>query len=483
MTKGLGTLIWEPWKGSLRPSAPHLPPPHARFARPRHALPRWCAAGKAGGLPTRLGAIGLLVGAMIAGAAASGCGTNKPGGLSGTGGSAGGSTGTGGSTGSGGISAGGGIAGTGTGGIASGGIGSGGIASGGIGGKFSGGTGGGGIASGGIASGGISLGGVGSGGIAVGGIASGGIVFGGISSGGVASGGIGSGGIASGGTRGTGGTGSGGCPAGQTWCEGCTPGTGSCAATCPSLVCPGPDAGCTGSGCSRDARANDEPLGSCSQVTTQTECDSRNDCHSVFVDPGTCGCAGAGCCAHFSRCADGANANCSGPALCKMAQPFCEAPYVLSYTGNCYEGCVLQSKCAPATCPQTPPANASGCGSGSVTCFYEDCASTGRTLAVCAGGTWTVQTAACGPGGPMSCSANGTTSTCTAGEMCVITTSVGGAYLVRADCRPTCGPGLVTPQCIDNAGNNCFATYSLTSGVTVNCSNYFSCGSGQGGCV
>ena len=31
----LATLIWEPWKGS-------------------HALPRWCAAGEAGGLPTRL---------------------------------------------------------------------------------------------------------------------------------------------------------------------------------------------------------------------------------------------------------------------------------------------------------------------------------------------------------------------------------------------------------------------------------------------
>ena len=62
------TPKWEPCEGSLRPSAPHLPPPHARSARPRQTLrpptcrhptldslglPRWCAAGRAGGLPTR----------------------------------------------------------------------------------------------------------------------------------------------------------------------------------------------------------------------------------------------------------------------------------------------------------------------------------------------------------------------------------------------------------------------------------------------
>jgi len=68
---------WEPWEGSLCPSAPHLPPPHARFplrdfgtctfpttaaryasrprARPRHTLPRRYAASLAGRLRTRLG--------------------------------------------------------------------------------------------------------------------------------------------------------------------------------------------------------------------------------------------------------------------------------------------------------------------------------------------------------------------------------------------------------------------------------------------
>jgi hypothetical protein len=132
------------------------------------------------------------------------------------------------------------------------------------------------------------------------------------------------------------GTDAGPCPAGQMWCPGCTPGSGSCfAGGCPAVACPPPDAGTI-----------DAPSGSCDQVTTQAACDGRSDCHSVFVDPGTCGCAAAGCCARFSRCAGGATANCSGPALCYMAQPFCEAPYVLSYTGSCYEGCVRQSECS-----------------------------------------------------------------------------------------------------------------------------------------
>jgi len=90
----------------------------------------------------------------------------------------------------------------------------------------------------------------------------------------------------------------------------------------------------------------DAAVATCSQVTTQAGCDGRSDCHSVFADPGTCGCASAGCCARFSRCADGGRANCTGPVACMAPQPFCEAPYVLSYTGVCYEGCVLQSECA-----------------------------------------------------------------------------------------------------------------------------------------
>jgi hypothetical protein len=95
---------------------------------------------------------------------------------------------------------------------------------------------------------------------------------------------------------------------------------------CPAIACPLP----------------------CAQETTKDACDARPDCHSVFVDPGTCGCAAAGCCAHFSACADGAQATCKAPTLlCRIATPYCEAPYVVSYTSNCYEGCVQSTACAP----------------------------------------------------------------------------------------------------------------------------------------
>jgi hypothetical protein len=86
----------------------------------------------------------------------------------------------------------------------------------------------------------------------------------------------------------------------------------------------------------------------CADVTTEAACSSRSDCHSVFTDPGTCDCAVAGCCAKFSRCADGATASCKGPALCNIAGPSCESPaFVISYASGCYEGCVRPAECGP----------------------------------------------------------------------------------------------------------------------------------------
>jgi hypothetical protein len=116
------------------------------------------------------------------------------------------------------------------------------------------------------------------------------------------------------------------------YCPGCqTKSFVKCAAptdpppTCPAIACPLP----------------------CGQVTTLDQCEARNDCHSVFVDPGTCGCAAVGCCAHFSRCADGNTARCTGIPACDAAIPFCEGPYVVAYTATCYEGCVKKTDCAP----------------------------------------------------------------------------------------------------------------------------------------
>jgi hypothetical protein len=116
------------------------------------------------------------------------------------------------------------------------------------------------------------------------------------------------------------------CPGcnGASFFSGCSLPTDQ-ARTCPAIACPA----------------------ACSTMTTQESCDARSDCHSVFVDPGTCRCAIVGCCAHFSRCADG-KAVCAPPpaATCTIAQPFCEAPaYVVSYAGGCYEGCVPAAAC------------------------------------------------------------------------------------------------------------------------------------------
>ena len=255
------------------------------------------------------------------------------------------------------------------------------------------------------------------------------------------------------------------CPAGQMWCPGCPSLgiAGSCGQVCTGAPCAAPDAGTT-----------DAASGSCSAITTQAACDSRSDCHSVFADPGTCGCAAVNCCMHFNRCADGGHANCTGPAACTVAQPACSPPYALGYTASCFEGCVLQTECAgvdaavtPPACPSTPPVNASSCGNTNMTCFYDNCPSTGRTQAVCTGGTWAVQTAACGT---VSC--NGpTVLTCPSGQMCLITES--GA--VSAQCvTNSCGQGPVTPACGTNFGG-CSVNASLTSGVTVTC---YTCPSG-----
>ena len=117
--------------------------------------------------------------------------------------------------------------------------------------------------------------------------------------------------------------------------------------------CPGCNGGSSFVGC---AAANDPDLqrlsaipcpAPCAVATTKETCEARPDCHSVFVDDRDCACAALGCCARFSRCADGASAVCKAPPiLCDLVTPHCEGPYVVAYSGSCYEGCVQSSDCA-----------------------------------------------------------------------------------------------------------------------------------------
>jgi hypothetical protein len=131
---------------------------------------------------------------------------------------------------------------------------------------------------------------------------------------------------AAGGTSSVGGTGTSACPTGQIWCSGCAGDTGHCDVVCPAVACT-----------------------DCASLTTLEACEASTSCHSVFVDPGTCDCAAIGCCARFSRCANGDKALCTEPSTiaCDMVTPHCEDPaYVVSYTPSCYEGCVKSKDCA-----------------------------------------------------------------------------------------------------------------------------------------
>jgi hypothetical protein len=96
-------------------------------------------------------------------------------------------------------------------------------------------------------------------------------------------------------------------------------------AACPAILCPTP----------------------CTAQTTKEACDTRPDCHPVFVDDRLCACAGIGCCARFAHCAAGATAVCKAPPItCDAVAPHCEGSYVVAYAGSCYEGCVQSSDCA-----------------------------------------------------------------------------------------------------------------------------------------
>jgi hypothetical protein len=232
----------------------------------------------------------------------------------------------------------------------------------------------------------------------------------------------------------------------------------------------------TGGATSVDGGTPDAPLAKCSEVSSQTECDARSDCHSVFEDPGTCGCATPGCCARFRSCVDGDQADCVGPALCTMMEPPCESPYVVSYQPFCYEGCVKESDCAVPACPPAPPANGATCGPLSQTCYYEDCAGSGRTVATCTARAWQVTTGTCAsvycepnPDSPSALS-------CPAGTVCVITTRRGGALIVTPMCVDhACGTGPITPDCVPSLDGTCTTSYSL-GGAIFRCETVVDCG-------
>lgn len=150
-----------------------------------------------------------------------------------------------------------------------------------------------------------------------------------------------------------------GYPVGSSMSDGCN--TCVCMAggafACTTHVCP-PDAApdAPADGPTPDGAALDTSAVACSALTTEADCRARSDCHPLFYDPATCGCATLGCCAAFSKCADG-KADCEVPTQfsCTIAQPYCEGPYVVAYRAGCFEGCVLGTDCSGlSSCSPAP---------------------------------------------------------------------------------------------------------------------------------
>src|SRR6185436_16575372 len=112
---------------------------------------------------------------------------------------------------------------------------------------------------------------------------------------------------------------------------------------------------------------------------------------------------------------------------------------------------------APTGCPPAAPTAGAPC-TGSSSCFYEDCAGSGRVSAACSQGTWAVQTAACAP---VTCRGE----PCDAGQICWIT--MGGT--INARCVPNrCETGPVSCGCL-SCPSMCTLDATLANGVEINC--------------
>ncbi len=114
-------------------------------------------------------------------------------------------------------------------------------------------------------------------------------------------------------------------------------------------------------------------------------------------------------------------------------------------------------------CPATPPTNGAACSAFVETCYYEECAGRGRTLADCPLGVWRVST---GPCSSQVCTrlAGGLSVTCAAGEICL------GWCGSDARCTThTCGTGPLSKECISGATGYCTLSGSVSDGMRLQC--------------
>jgi hypothetical protein len=124
---------------------------------------------------------------------------------------------------------------------------------------------------------------------------------------------------------------------------------------------------------------------------------------------------------------------------------------------------------APAIpqCPATPP-GATSCPKEGFKCYYDACPASGRAIATCTSGTWSVQTGACGPVGG-TCTPYG--KTCDSGQLCRL--AVTGAFTPTCIAN-TCGAGPITFQCLTGFDPQfCVITGGTQEGFSLDC-NYCS---------
>lgn len=103
-------------------------------------------------------------------------------------------------------------------------------------------------------------------------------------------------------------------------------------------------------GCSRPV----DPPPACPPVACPCDgldegaCRAEGECHGVYAYDEPCLCDAPGCCMRFERCAEGRYTDCEGAdLLCEITPPFCDPPFVVSFEGICYEGCVRPDACGP----------------------------------------------------------------------------------------------------------------------------------------
>jgi hypothetical protein len=80
----------------------------------------------------------------------------------------------------------------------------------------------------------------------------------------------------------------------------------------------------------------------CDEVKSLEACETRTDCHAVFVTEDNSANT------HFARCNFGDQAMCRPAGLKGQTPPVCPGPtYVIAYVADGYEGCVKPKDCAP----------------------------------------------------------------------------------------------------------------------------------------